>query len=179
MSRLNQRLRTVFVAAGILAALIAGECWTQTSPAEEARATLSREDEARLKKATRAVLCYCGCSPTLVDECICGTARQIKDDMKAKLLGGSSPEQLVDRYIAQNGERYLAAPPKEGFNLVIWVFPAIGFIGLSLVFWYVLQRLTKRREDDDQNTTEHGDESLDRYAEEIDRAVTERSTTSR
>jgi cytochrome c-type biogenesis protein CcmH/NrfF len=150
------------------------------APPADVPATLSRDDEARIKKATRAVLCYCGCSPTLVDECICGTARQIKDDMKAKLLGGSSPEQLVERYITQYGEQYLAAPPKEGFNLVIWFFPAIAFVGLSLVFWYVLQRLTKRREDHDESkTAEHADGSLDRYAEEIDRAVTERSTTSR
>ena len=142
---------------------------------------LSLADEARFKQATRRVLCCCSsCPPTLLDECICATAREAKDVMRAKFLAGMTPEELVDDYIAQYGERFLAAPPKEGFNMVIWVFPAVAFVGLSLAFWYGIQRLTRRP---DRAATEPKQEKaaadLERYGDEIERAVAERAKPSR
>ena len=37
---------------------------------------------------------------------------------------GLTEEQARDRMVAQFGEQVLAAPPKEGFNLLAWLVPA-------------------------------------------------------
>ena len=141
---------------------------------------LSLADDARLKQATRLVLCPCGCAPTLLDECICGTARQLKDEMEAKYLAGMTPEQLVAEFTDEYGEQFLGAPPKEGFNMLIWLFPALAFVGLSIVFWYVLQRLTRRAETvPGQPKQDTAGDDVDRYKEEIERAVAERANPTK
>jgi len=42
---------------------------------------------------------------------------------------GLSKHQVMDRMVAQFGEEVLAAPPKEGFNLLAWVVPAAVLLG--------------------------------------------------
>ena len=156
------------------------DTWGQAlSPA--GNKNLSFEDEAHFKEATRAVLCPCStCPPTLLDDCLCGTAREVRDALAAKFVAGTEPGQLVTEFVAQYGEQYLAAPPKEGFNMVIWIFPALAFVGLSIVFWYALQRLVRTREATAPQTTQSASTArVDKYHAEIQRAVSERSSDSR
>jgi len=136
---------------------------------------LTLEQEATLKEATREILCYCGgCPPTLVDDCLCGTARALKDEMKERIVAGVAPSTLVAEYIAQYGEQYLAAPPKEGFNWSIWIFPAVAFVVLGILFWNAIQRLTRRPAEVARPTVDS--ETVDRYREEIERQVGKRSS---
>jgi cytochrome c-type biogenesis protein CcmH len=56
------------------------------------------------------------------------------DGMRATLQTwhrqGLTKQQVLDRMVAQFGEEVLAAPPKEGFNLLAWVVPgAVLLIG--------------------------------------------------
>lgn len=132
---------------------------------------LTAEQEAQLKRVTRKVLCACKtCPPTLLDDCLCGTARELKDQLKTRLLEGASPETLLAEYVAENGPEYLAAPPREGFNWAIWIFPAVAFVGLGVVFWYSLQRLTRREEPSSPRVLA----DVERYRDEIERHVKER-----
>ena len=142
-----------------------------TDPSKHAHMQLTADQRAELKKATRAILCYCGCPPTLVDECICGTARDIKDQMAVELLAGTPPEQIAQAYVAQHGTQYLAAPPKEGFNLLIWIFPAVAFAGLSALFWVLVSKLVHRREQPAQPAPS---QELTEYQQQIERELSER-----
>ena len=141
-------------------------------PSKHAHMQLTTDQRTELKKATRQILCYCGCPPTLVDECICGTAREIKDGMALQLLDGVTPQQIADEYIARRGTQYLAAPPKEGFDLVIWIFPAFAFAGLSALFWVLISRLVRRREHAPQPTTTT--QELSENQQQIERELSER-----
>lgn len=133
---------------------------------------LTSEQEAHLKRVTRQVLCACKtCPPTLLDDCLCGTARELKDKLKMRLLEGASPETLLAEYVAENGSEYLAAPPKEGFNWVIWIFPSVAFVMLGAVFWYSLQRLTRREKPSPPQVSA----DVERYRNEIERQVKERA----
>ena len=140
-------------------------------PSKHAHMQLTTDQRAELKKATRTVLCYCGCPPTLVDECICGTARDIKDQMAVELLASTPPEEIAEAYVAQYGTQYLAAPPKEGFDLLIWIFPAIAFAGLSALFWVLVSRLVHRREHAPQPAPS---QELTEYQQQIERELSER-----
>jgi cytochrome c-type biogenesis protein CcmH len=42
---------------------------------------------------------------------------------------GLTKHQVMDRMVAQFGEEVLAAPPKEGFNLLAWVVPGAVLLG--------------------------------------------------
>ncbi|MDA1193403.1 MAG: cytochrome c-type biogenesis protein CcmH [Candidatus Poribacteria bacterium] len=135
---------------------------------------LTPEQESQLKKATRKILCNCGCPPTIVDDCMCGTARMLKDQMKASLLDGSTPEQLVASYVDRAGVQFLAAPPKEGFDLTIWIFPFIAFVGLTAVFGRKIVRL--RGERGAAKPATQPSASLTEYQKQIEREVARRSS---
>ena len=114
--------------------------------------------------------------PTLLDDCLCGTARELKDGLKARLLEGASTETLLAGYIAENGEEYLAAPAKQGFNWVIWIFPSVAFVALGTAFWFALQRLTRRRVvTATVAETSVATAKVARYRDEIERQVNDRA----
>jgi cytochrome c-type biogenesis protein CcmH len=54
---------------------------------------------------------------------------------------GLSEEEARDRMVAQFGEQVLAAPPKEGFNLLAWLVPAavllagVAVAGALILAW--------------------------------------------
>lgn len=137
---------------------------------------LTPEQEARLKLVTREVLCACKtCPPTLLDDCLCGTARELKDGLKARLLEGASTDAMLAEYVAANGEQYLAAPPKQGFHWVIWVFPSVAFVALGAAFWVVIQRLARLRPVAGESKAPSDSANVARYRDEIERQVNERS----
>jgi cytochrome c-type biogenesis protein CcmH len=154
-----------------------GTAIPESAAPRAAAGNLTLQQEAMLKQATRKVLCPCGgCAPTLVDDCLCGTARQLKDEMKAGLLGGQSPNQLVAGFVGRYGEKFLAAPPKEGFNLLIWVFPAVAFVVLGSLFWRLLQRLTASYTHLATRTSPpSAPRDLSSYEAEIERELTRRA----
>jgi cytochrome c-type biogenesis protein CcmH len=95
-------------------------------------------------------------SPTLAElekKFICPTCQTtlelsnapIADRMRAfireRIAAGDSESEISEALVAQFGEGVLAAPPKEGFNLLAWVLPlaggavAIGVLAVALRRW--------------------------------------------
>lgn len=95
-------------------------------------------------------------SPTLAElekKFICPTCQTtlelsnapIADRMRAfireRIAAGDSESEISAALVAQFGEGVLAAPPKEGFNLLAWVLPlaggavAIGALAVALRRW--------------------------------------------
>ena len=62
------------------------------------------------------------------------TARQMRDIVRERLAAGETPEQVMAYFVDKYGTWILLAPPRQGFNLVLWVAPfaALG-IGLAIV----------------------------------------------
>lgn len=97
-----------------------------------------------------------GETPTLAElekQFICPTCQTtlelsnapVADRMRAfireRIAAGDSESEISDALVAQFGEGVLAAPPKEGFNLLAWVLPlvggavAIGALAVALRRW--------------------------------------------
>ena len=53
-------------------------------------------------------------------------ARQVERFIAVRIRAGDSKQEIKDKLVAQYGPRILAAPPKEGFDLLAWVLP-LGF----------------------------------------------------
>lgn len=92
--------------------------------------------------------CYCGCPHMQVSTCFCGTADSIRADIAAQLDAGRTPEQIIAAYVDEHGTWGLAVPPKEGFNLVIWLLPAALLVGGALLVFLLGARWSRSRDDD-------------------------------
>lgn len=98
---------------------------------------------------TQGFTCTCGCN-MVVSACEgsmeCTLAKKITDQVSEMLDEGKSKEEIVRYFVNTNGERILAAPTKEGFNLTAWVLPffAMAFGG-GLIYVFLERSLTSRK----------------------------------
>jgi cytochrome c-type biogenesis protein CcmH len=69
---------------------------------------------------------------------------EIAYDMRAQirnaLAQGKSEEEILQAYVSQYGERILAKPSKQGFNLLAWILPFAALVIGGVVLWRFLQR---------------------------------------
>jgi len=143
LSRRVFLLRTIAVAGGALAlpmlsqrpALCAGLASSRARVSDPATpsATSVTVSATDLKQVTDNILCAGGCGKTVyVGEFAdaCPIATKMKLEAAGYLAQGMSPQQALDRFAADFGEGVLAAPPKSGFNLLLWLVPLVG-LGLG------------------------------------------------
>lgn len=120
------------MAAVLLVALVAAPAaW-----ASESRPTLADlEDE---------LMCpVCG---TTLDQSNAPVARQMKMYIRARIAAGDSKSEIKKRLVDQFGEEVLAAPPKEGFNLLAWLLPIAGVALAVPVLGFAAWRWSRGRE---------------------------------
>lgn len=94
-----------------------------------------------VSEVAQEFICQCGCGLTLAN-CAhgeCGPRDQMTTAIASMIAAGKSKPEIVAAFVAQYGERVLAAPTKRGFNLVAWVTPfvsiATGAALLVLLAW--------------------------------------------
>ncbi|MFQ5961672.1 MAG: cytochrome c-type biogenesis protein CcmH [Candidatus Methylomirabilales bacterium] len=75
-----------------------------------------------------------------------GMANQMRDLIRERLQAGESPEAIKAYFVERYGEWILLAPKREGFNLLIWVFPFLGLGGGAVALVLVLRRWRKHPE---------------------------------
>jgi cytochrome c-type biogenesis protein CcmH len=68
----------------------------------------------------------------------------MKDIIRERLAAGETPEQVRAYFVEKYGTWILLAPPRQGFNLLVWVVPFVA-IGLGLVLVFVVLRRWSRR----------------------------------
>ena len=65
------------------------------------------------------------------------TANQMRGVIRERLAAGDSPAQVRDYFVEKYGPWILLAPPRRGFDLLVWVAPfvvlAIGFVAIVVV----------------------------------------------
>lgn len=72
------------------------------------------------------------------------TAHEMKDIIRERLAAGESPEQVRAYFVEKYGNWILLSPPRQGFNLLVWVVPFAG-LGLGLVLVLIVVRRWSRR----------------------------------
>jgi cytochrome c-type biogenesis protein CcmH len=72
------------------------------------------------------------------------TAHQMKDIIRERLVAGESPEQVRAYFVEKYGTWILLSPPRQGFNLLVWIVPFVG-LGLGLVLVLIVVRRWSRR----------------------------------
>lgn len=81
------------------------------------------------------VYCMCGCA-TALNRCPdlhCPVKAKMDGIIRTDLKEGKSEQAVLQDLVAIYGEKVLASPPPQGFNLTAWFLPGVGLlIGLFL-----------------------------------------------
>jgi cytochrome c-type biogenesis protein CcmH len=134
------------LAAGLAVCLLAAPPAAAQSGA--ARAAAPAPAKAAVSEETvhdvAAQLRYVVCQSLSVADSPSEIAHQMKDIIREHLAAGETPEQVRAYFVEKYGTWILLAPPRQGFNLLVWVVPFVG-IGLGLVLIFGMLRRWSRR----------------------------------
>ena len=72
------------------------------------------------------------------------TANQMRQIIRERLAAGETPEQVRQYFVQRYGEWILLAPPKEGFNLLVWAVPFVGLAAGLVLVVIVLRRWSRK-----------------------------------
>ncbi|HEX6384002.1 MAG TPA: cytochrome c-type biogenesis protein [Anaerolineae bacterium] len=101
---------------------------------------------------------YCPvCESTPLDVCPTQACADWRELIRTKLGEGQSKEEIYEYFARQYGDGVLAAPPRRGFNLVLWFFPVVAI----LVGGFFFSRFMGRLRTTDGPTTEPHEEEPD------------------
>jgi cytochrome c-type biogenesis protein CcmH len=73
-------------------------------------------------------------------------AQQIKAEIRTRIAAGDTRSEIKRRLVGEWGKRILAAPPREGFDLLAWVLPIVGVLGGAVVIGLLAWRWSRTRE---------------------------------
>ena len=68
------------------------------------------------------------CENTPLDVCPTQACADWRELIRQQLTDGSTPEEVQAYFARQYGEGVLANPPKQGFNLILWLFPVAAVV---------------------------------------------------
>ena len=74
------------------------------------------------------------CAGQTVAESNSTLAIQMREQIRVRLRRGETREQILAYFVGQFGESVLAAPPRRGGYLVLWLAPVLAFgLGVFLM----------------------------------------------
>jgi cytochrome c-type biogenesis protein CcmH/NrfF len=65
---------------------------------------------------------------------------QIKDIVKEQVEAGKSKDEVLQYFTERYGPWILRAPPKTGFNAIVWVLPSAALLLGPLLVWLLVWR---------------------------------------
>jgi cytochrome c-type biogenesis protein CcmH len=72
-------------------------------------------------------------------------ADRMRTFIRERIAAGASESEIKAELVDQFGEGVLAAPPKEGFNLLAWLLPLAGGAAAVVVLAFALRRWSRGR----------------------------------
>lgn len=87
-----------------------------------------------------------GCTDSMTaDYCTLSTAHETRTEIYELLKQGNNKDEVIEILVEKYGERILASPTKEGFNLFAWILPGLGIVaGAIVIAFFLRKRLQKK-----------------------------------
>ncbi len=95
--------------------------------------------DASIDPIQQELMCQCGCTMVLYS-CDCGTAEQMRGEIRTMLGEGKNSQQILDYYVGKYGEKVLAAPTKQGFNLTAYITPFVAIVLAGGVIFLIVRQ---------------------------------------
>lgn len=96
--------------------------------------------EQRAYKLDSELMCPV-CDGQTLDQSHAQLAEDMKVIVREKIAAGESNSEIRDYFVARYGEVVLAAPEASGFNLLVWLMPAVIAGGGALAVIWVLKNM--------------------------------------
>lgn len=92
------------------------------------------DNKVLIKDVEQSLMAPCCWSGTVYDH----GHSELEAEIEAFVKAGKTKAEIIEYYEQKYGERILAVPIAEGFNLLAWLAPVfIGIIALGVIFLYV------------------------------------------
>ncbi len=127
-------------------------------------------DEAEAQAIDRMLMCPV-CIGVTIDQSRAELARQMRLGVREMLGQGATHQEVLDFFVARYGAKVLAAPPKSGFNLVAWLFPALA-VPAALAAGLLALRAMRRRPGPSLEPGLSPDAALDHFLAKVDEELT-------
>ena len=100
---------------------------------------LTPEQEAMVRRLEGMLIAPC-CFANTVAEHRSPLSDQVREEVRALVAGGATETEILDTFVAKYGERILAAPKPQGFNLLAYILPAVALAAGLLLIAFTLHR---------------------------------------
>lgn len=152
-----------WVMAGILALWVPVLAFAATA-ADTKMPDFALEDKVRdVASGLRCVVCQ----NLSVADSPSELAKEMRNLVRDLIQQGKSPEEIRAYFVSRYGEFVLLAPPKRGFNLLLWGLPFLAIAAGACGVYFVAKRWTAQRESEPAVNPE--------YAERVRRELQERT----
>jgi cytochrome c-type biogenesis protein CcmH len=81
-------------------------------------------------------------------------ADRVRAEVREMLASGLGRQEILERYIAEHGERILSKPPASGFNLLAYFLPVLFLVGGAGLAMVVVRRLRPKKKAEKASTSE-------------------------
>ena len=132
----------------------------------------ARANAQTVSDISKQLICQCGCG-RLLNSHVCDTQEAMVTLIEQKLAQGQSEEEIIQFFVAQYGEQVLAAPPKQGFNLMVWITPFAALLFGGGVIYIVLKKWVKRGRQSQTKAIVKTDERDEEYQRQLEKELEE------
>jgi cytochrome c-type biogenesis protein CcmH len=73
-------------------------------------------------------------------------AQRIKAEIQQRIAAGETRSEIKRQLVSEWGTRILAAPPRQGFDLLAWLLPIVGALAGAAVLGVLAWRWSRERE---------------------------------
>jgi cytochrome c-type biogenesis protein CcmH len=114
---------------------------------------------------------YCPvCENVPLDVCPTQACAQWRATIREKLTLGWTEAQIKDYFVAQYGDRVLAAPPARGLNWLVYLLPPLALAAAGVLLWQTMRRWQRAgKEAVTPSPTAEADPYVQRLEEELKR----------
>ena len=84
------------------------------------------------------------CEGQTIAESKATIAEDMKEMISNKITEGQTDLEILNYFEDRYGTEILANPPKEGFNLIVWILPILGIICAMFLLVYNLNKSMKK-----------------------------------
>ena len=132
--KINRLLASGAVAVALFVATVGGAFAQEPTPSDDEVNAIARQ-------------LYCPvCENVPLDVCPTQACAQWRATIREKLGLGWTEQQIKDYFVAQYGDRVLAAPPPRGLNWLVYLLPPLALIGGGLLLWQTMRRWRRAAE---------------------------------
>jgi cytochrome c-type biogenesis protein CcmH len=83
------------------------------------------------------------CNGVRLDACELKACEQMRDVIAVKLAEGEDSESIKAYFVEQYGPQVMGEPPRQGFNWLAWILPAVAAVVGGYFFWRTTQRMVQ------------------------------------